>query len=125
MKIAVIIIRSLLALLLLFASISYFFNLIPQPETHGAMKEFNEGLAASGYIMPVVKTLELLCGLCFISAFFVPLASVVLFPISVNILLVHSILAPEGLPAALFVILANLFLAFAYRDRYKNMLAPK
>ena len=125
MRIAVIIVRVLVGLLFLFASITYFLNLIPPPEQTGNIKVFNDGLAASGYIMPVVKTFELLCGLAFVSGFFVPLAVVVIFPIVVNILLVHAFLMPEGLPVAVILFAAILFLAYAHREKYKPLFEAK
>lgn len=121
MKIAVIIVRVLLGALFLFASIAFFLQLFPQPEMQGNMKLFNEGITASGYIMQLVKAIELVVGLAFVTGFFVPLATAVIFPISVNILLVHAFLDPKGLPVALFVIVANLFLAYNYRDKYKSI----
>lgn len=121
MKIAIIIIRSLLGLLFLFASVTYFLKLFPAPELSGNMKVFNEGLTASGYIMNVVKAIELLCGIAFLTGRFVPLATVVIFPIVVNIVLVHAFLAPEGLPTAIFVLAANLFLAYTYRNNYRGL----
>lgn len=123
MKIAIIVVRSLLGLLFLFASVSYFLKLSPAPVLTGAMKEFTEGLDASGYIMPVVKALELICGVLFLTGRFVPLATVVIFPIVVNIVLVHAFLVPEGLPVALFVLLATLFLAYVHRARYQPLLS--
>ena len=125
MKIAVIIVRTLIGLLFLFASITFFLNLVPQPEFTGRMKEFNEGLAASGYIMPVVKVFELLCGLAFVSGRFVTLATVVIFPIAVNILLVHVFLVPEGLPVAIPLFAGILFLAYANRKNYETLFAVK
>jgi hypothetical protein len=109
----------------LFASVTYFLNLIPQPEMTGRPKIFMDGLAASGYIMPVVKTFELLCGLAFVSGRFVPLAVILIFPIAVNILLVHAILLPEGLTVAIPLFLAILFLAYAYRENYRQLLVAK
>lgn len=125
MKIAVIIVRTLIGLLFLFASVTYFLNVAPPPEMTGRPKEFMEGLEASGYIMPVVKVFELLCGLAFVSGRFVALAVVVIFPIAVNILLVHAILLPEGLVIAIPLFLAILFLAYVEREKYKPMLAAK
>jgi putative oxidoreductase len=125
MKIATIIVRVLLGLLFLFASISYFFMTIPPPIPDGPMKTFNDGLAASGYIMNLVKVLELLCGLAFVSGFFVPLANIVILPISINIFMVHAFMMPEGLPIAVGVLLANLFLIYAYRNRYATVFAAK
>jgi len=121
MKIAIIIVRSLLGLLFLFASVSYFLKLIPAPPITGPMKVFDDGLNASGYIMPVVKAIELICGVLFLIGRFVPLATIVIFPIVVNIVLVHSFLAPEGLPVAVFVLLATLFLAYVHRTRYQPL----
>ena len=125
MKIAVIIVRVLMGLLFVFASVAFFFDLVEAPEMEGDHLLFNQGLAAAGYLLPLVKTIELLCGIAFLSGLFLPLATVVLFPITVNIFLVHVFLAPEGLPVAIFVIAGNLFLAFACRKHYRDLLAAK
>jgi len=122
MKTAMIIVRTLMGLLFLFASITYLFNLITPPEPTGAMKTFSSGLEASRYLMPTVKVIELICGLAFVSGRFVHLAAVLIAPIIVNILLVHAFLAPEGLPIAVFLVLANLFVAYHHRESYKPLL---
>jgi len=121
MRIATIIIRLLIGLLLLFASISYFFNLFPQPELTGDMKTFNDGLNAAGYLMPLVKSIELLCGLAFITGKFNTIANIVLLPISINIFLTHAFLAPEGIPVAAFLLLGNIFLIYSKWDSYKGL----
>jgi putative oxidoreductase len=125
MKIATIIVRVLLGLLFIFASVAYFLNLIEPPEMEGNILSFNEGLAASGYLFPLIKTIELLGGLALLAGLFVPLATVVLFPISLNILLMHLLLDPAGLPVAIFVIGANLFLAYACRHHYRALFSVK
>lgn len=125
MKIAVIIVRLLIGLLFLFASISYFFNLIPTPEMQGDVKIFNEGLAAAVYLMPLIKTIELLCAISFLTGRYVALATVIIFPIVVNILLFHIYLAIEGLFVASFLLLANFFLAYAYKKHYVALFLPK
>lgn len=125
MKIATIIARVLLGLLFLFASITYFFMTTPPPIPEGPMQTFNDGLAASGYMMNLVKVLELICGLAFVTGFFVPLANIVILPISVNIFMVHAFMMPEGLPIAVGVLLANFFLIYGYRNRYTAVFAAK
>jgi len=125
MRIAVIVVRVLMGLMFLFASVVYFFDLMPQPEVTGNMKVFNEGLAASGYIMILIKVLELICSLFLISGFFIPLVTVVIFPITLNIFMVHTLLAPQGLPIAIFMLAGNLFLAYYYRKSYEPMLVAK
>jgi putative oxidoreductase len=125
MKIAVIVVRTLMGLMFLFASIVVLFKLAPQPELKGATKLYMDGMNATGYFIPLLKITELTCGLAFVSGFFVPLATVVIFPITLNILFYHSFLDPEGLPVAIPLMLANLFLAYACRNHYKTLLSPK
>lgn len=125
MKIAVLIVRILMGLMFAFASIVVLFKLVPQPEQTGNVKIFMDGMAASVYMMTTIKVIELICAVAFLSGRFVPLATVVIFPINVNILLFHVFLAPEGLPVAVLLMIGNLLLAWNYRDRYKSMLTAK
>ena len=125
MKIAVIIVRVLMGLLFLFASITVLFNLLPQPELTGRAKIFRDGINASGYLMTLIKVTELLCGIAFVSGFFVPLATVVIAPVIVNILLTHVFVDTAGVPVALALLLANIFLAYANWDKYKPLLEGK
>jgi putative oxidoreductase len=122
MRKAVIVVRTLMGLMFLFASITYLFKLFTPPPLEGAMKTFNDGLEASVYMMPTVKVIELLCGIAFVTGLFVPLAVVVIFPIIVNIVCVHIFLAPEGMAIAISLLLADLFLVYYYRDKYKPLL---
>jgi uncharacterized membrane protein YphA (DoxX/SURF4 family) len=124
MKIAAIVVRSLMGLMFLFASITYLFKLYTQPALAGAMKTFNDGIEATIYLMPTVNVFELLCGLAFVSGKFVRLAVVVIFPIIVNIVCVNAFLEPSGLVVAIPLLLADLFLAYYYRDSYKPILRP-
>lgn len=123
MRIAVIIVRVLLGLMFLFASVSYFLNLFEAPPMEGDVKKFNEGMAASGYLFQLVKAIELICGLAFLTGFFVPLAAVVILPITVNIFLFHAFLGPEGLPLATALLLGNVFLLYAKRKHYTAIFA--
>jgi len=124
MKIATVVVRTLMGLLFLFASITYLFKLITPPPPTGAMKVFSEGLDASVYLLPTVKIVELLCGVAFVLGRYVPLATVLISPIIVNIVLFHSFLAPEGLPLAAFLVIANAFVAYRHRDAFKPLLRP-
>ncbi len=126
MKIAVIIVRVLIGLLFLFASVTYFLNLAPPPENlTGETKIFMDGLAASKYIMPVAKFFELLCGLAFVSGRFVALAVVLIFPVALNILFINAIHLPGGLPIAVPLILGILFLAYSEREKYALLFTSK
>jgi len=125
MKIAIIVVRSLMGLMFLFASIVVLFNLMPHPEMKGNAKLFMDGIMATGYFMTLLKLTELVCSLAFLAGRFVPLATVVIFPITLNILFYHAFVAPEGLPVAIPLMLGNLFLAWACRRNYKTLLAAR
>jgi putative oxidoreductase len=121
MRIAMIIVRTLLGLLFLFASATYFLNLITPPPMEGAIKTFNEGLAASGYFFTLLKGTELVCAILLLTGRLVPLALVILAPIIVNIFMVHFFIERSGLPIAIFVVLAAVFLAYCYREAFKPL----
>jgi hypothetical protein len=125
MKVAVIIVRVLLGLLFLFASVTYLFHLFPKPELTGTVKLFNEGLDATGYFFPTLKVFELICAISLLTNRYVPLFTVVLFPITLNILLFHLFVDQTTLPVGVFVFVANVFLAYQYRERYKSLLVAK
>lgn len=121
MKITTLIIRILIGALLLFASLAYFFNFGKQPEPVGEMKTLMDGFMATKYILPVAKSIELLCGLSFITGKFIKISAVILIPITLNILLINVFLIPEGTPIAAALFLGNLFLIYRNWDCYKGM----
>jgi putative oxidoreductase len=123
MKIFIIILRVLMGALFAFSSLAFFFNLMPQQAMEGNAKLFIEGLFASGYLMMLVKVLELSVGIALLVNRFVPLALVIIFPITVNIFLFHLFLAPDNLVVPGFLLFANLFLAYKHRESYKPILA--
>jgi uncharacterized membrane protein YphA (DoxX/SURF4 family) len=121
MKIATFIIRTLIGLLLLFAAVTFFLKMNPEPVTTGDFKAFQVGLMASTYLMPLAKGIELICGLCYVSNRFVTLANLVILPVTINILLINIFLSPENIPIGLFVFLGNLFMIYRHWDNYKPL----
>jgi uncharacterized membrane protein YphA (DoxX/SURF4 family) len=125
MKIAIIIIRTLIGLLFLFSSIGFFLKLMPEPTTTGDFKAFQVGLVASTYLIPLAKTVELLCGLSFVTGRFVTLANLLILPVTINILFINFFLTPKGIPIALFVFFGNLFLIYSHWENYKGLFVAK
>jgi len=125
MKITIIIVRILIGIIFLFTSIGYFFNLFPEPVSTGEFKAFQAGLVASSFIIPLAKTLELLCGIAFVVGRYVTLANIVILPVTINILFINFYMTPEGLPLALFIFLGNLFLIFSHWENYKGLFVAK
>ena len=124
-----IIVRTLMGLLFIFASVVVLFNLVqPPPLSDGSvMKKFNEGLMSVGYFFPLLKITELLCGIAFVVGRFVPLATIVISPIIINIAAYHFIVdrTMPGPAIAAFLVLANAFVAYYYRACYAGVLAAK
>lgn len=125
MKVAEIIVRTLMGLLFLFASIAVLFNLVEQPEQTGNVKLFMDGVLATGYLMPLIKITELVCGVAFVTGFFVPLASIVIAPIIVNIFFFHLLVDTSGLPVAIFLVLANALVAYSHWNAYRPLFVAK
>ncbi|MFT5713987.1 MAG: putative oxidoreductase [Flavobacterium sp.] len=121
MKIATIIVRTILGLLFLYTSVSYFLYLRPEPASTGEFKAFQVGLVASTYLFPLAKSVEFLCGLSFVTGKFTTLANLVIFPVTLNILLINYFLTPQNLPLAIFVFVGNLFLIFTHWKNYKGL----
>lgn len=114
-----------LGLMFLVFGLNGFFHFLPTPTPEGAGAEFMGGLAASGYFFPFLKGTEVLVGLALLLNRFSPLALVVLAPISLNILVYNVFLMPSGIPMAAFIILAQVFLMWTYRDVYAPLLRAK
>ena len=126
MKIAMLIVRTLVGALFIFGAVAFLFNLItPPPMPDGPLKSFNEGLAASGYFFTLLKVTELVCGIMLLTGRFVPLALVILSPVVINILMVHTFLDRTGLPVAIFLTAAFIFLGYYYRKAFAPLLTPK
>jgi len=127
MKIAMIIVRTLMGLLFIFASVVVLFNLMgPPPEFPNEIaRKFNEGMFAPPYFVKVLKITELLCGIAFVTGRYVPLATVVIAPVIINIFLYHAFVDTSGLPVAVFLVVANIFVAYYYRKSYAGLLTAR
>lgn len=120
------VVRLLLGALFLFGGIAFFF--VSPPPLTGDMATYFAGLQASKYFFYLLKGTEIFCGLCLVSGFFVPLALVILAPISLNIFLVHLFLEPNGLAQAIAIGIAMIYLSFfspSYSPTIKKLFVAK
>lgn len=117
--------RVVLGLAFTVFGLNYFFNFLPpQPHPPTEALPFLGGLAASGYVFPLIKAIEVAAGIALLSNRFVPLALTLLAPILVNIVAFHALLAP-GLPVPLTLLALELFLAWQYRAAFAPMLRAR
>jgi putative oxidoreductase len=121
MKIATIMVRSLLGLMFTVFGLNIFFNFMPQPPpSEGPARNFITALAVSHYSY-VVGALEVVGGALLVAGRFVPLGLTLLGPVIVNILCVHVFLEPSGLPMAIVVSALALFLLWRYREHFAGL----
>ena len=114
--------RFLLGLVFFVFGLNGFLQFLPQPPAPERAGAFLGALAATGYMFPLIKSVEVIGGALLLSNRFVPLALAILAPNVVNIVLYHANLAPGGLPVALFMLALEVFTAWSYRDAYASML---
>ena len=115
MKIASLIARILLGLVFLVFGLNGFLHFIPMPPPTGLAAQFFGAIFASHYWV-VIFGLQVLGGLLLLANRFVPLALVLLGPVIVNIFFFHALMAPEGLPMAIVVVVLWSILAVRYKQ---------
>jgi putative oxidoreductase len=102
MKIASVIARYLAGLIFLVFGLNGFLHFIPLPPPEGIAGQFMGALYVSHYLW-VIFAFQVIAGVLLLVNRYVPLAVAVLAPVIVNILAFHVLMAPSGLPLALFV----------------------
>jgi putative oxidoreductase len=90
--------RILLGLVFVIFGANFFLHFIPvpPPPADSTAAGFMGAIYSSGFL-GFVKALQLIGGLLLLSGRFVPLAMMWLGPITVNVLLYHAFMAPQGL----------------------------
>ena len=126
MKTTVLISRILLGFIYLVFGLDYFLHFIPyQPLHTGVTGAFIAGLKGVGYFYPMIKVIQITGGLSLLFNRYAPFSAVVLFPISLNVLLFHTILVPSGWLMGVTLIVPNLLLGYGYRKYYSGMFTAK
>jgi putative oxidoreductase len=124
MKIATLIARILLGLLFLVFGLNGFLHFIPMTPPAGLAGQYMGALFLSHYLVAVFL-LQIIGGALFLANRFIPLALILLGPVLVNILLFHSLMAPEGLPMALFATVLWAILFYSVRRAFAGVLVQR
>ena len=128
MRIASVIARYLAGVIFLVMGLNGFLHFIPLPPPEGIAGQFMGALYVSHYLW-VIFAFQVIGGLLLLVNRYVPLALAVLAPVIVNILTFHVLMAPSGLPLALFV--AILWVAIfievrlAFSGLFQSRLQPR
>jgi putative oxidoreductase len=102
MRIVSLIAQYLAGVIFLVFGLNGFLNFIPMPPPAGIAGQFMGALYASHYLW-VIFGFQVIAGVLLLVNRYVALAVAVLAPVLVNILSFHALMAPSGLPLALFV----------------------
>jgi hypothetical protein len=124
MKIAILIARILLGLLFLVFGLNGFLHFIPMTPPAGLAGQYMGVLFLSHYVVAVFL-LQIIGGALLLANRFLPLALILLGPVLVNILLFHSLMAPEGLPMALFATVLWAILFYSVRRAFAGVLVQR
>ena len=125
MKNATNIISILLGLILVVFGLNKFLNFMPPLELAAPATEFMGALVKTGYIMAIVAIVEIVTGVLIATNKFRALALVVLFPIMLNAFLFHLFLDRGNIIPALLAILMNIYLLFANKNKFAELLKDK
>jgi hypothetical protein len=128
MKTASVIARYLAGVIFLVMGLNGFLHFIPFPPPEGTAGQFMGALYVSHYLL-VIFAFQVIAGVLLLANRYVPLAVAVLAPVIVNILAFHVLMAPSGLPLALFVTIlwALIFIDVrpAFSGLFQSRLQPR
>lgn len=120
MKIIGIIARILLGLIFAFFGSNLLFNFLHAPMPTGTLGEYMGALYTSHYII-AIGVFQVIGGILMLVNRYVPLGLVILGPIIVNILLVHFLMAPSGIPMACVVALLWALVYWRHRSAFQGL----
>ncbi|WP_422348899.1 DoxX family membrane protein [Flagellimonas sp.] len=115
------VVRILLGLFVLTFGLNKFLHFIPMGEIPEAVMGYF-GALSSTQTLNLVAVVEILAGLALILNKYGALMSVILMSVSVNAVLFHATLAPDGIGPAVGLLILNIAALIGYKDRYKDIL---
>ena len=117
--------RILAGLLLLIFGSNRLIGFMPEPPWPQPAAEFLEALNQSGFVMSMIGVVDVAAGILLLANRYVAVVLIVTFPILLNALLFHILLAPETMLFAVVSFALNLYLFFVHRIKYTPLLSPK
>lgn len=116
-------IRVILGLFVLVFGLNKFLNFLPAPEGMSDAAGAYFGALMSAKVLTLVAIVEILSGLAFIFNKYGALMALILMSVSVNIILFHVTLDPDGIAPGFAVFILNIMVLYTYKNKYKELLA--
>ena len=124
MKITTALARFLLGFIFLLFGLNGFLHFLLSHPLSGTIGQFVGALFVSHYLV-VVFLLQIVSAILLLINRYVPLALTVLAPIIVNILLIHILMAPSGLPLAIVVTVLWILVFLSVRSAFVGLLRQR
>src|SRR6267143_1447282 len=124
MKTASTVARYLAGVIFLVFGLNGFLHFIPLPPPSGVAGQFMGALFVSHYLT-LIFALQVIGGVLLLANRYVPLALAILAPVIVNILSFHALMAPSGLPLALFVAVLWTLIFVDVRTAFVPLFQPR
>lgn len=115
------IIRFILAIGLLFFGANKIFHFMSPPPPPEEAMGYWQALTVSKTMM-LVAIVEIAAGLSLLINKYAALMMIIMMSVSVNAVLYHLTLDPATTMMALVLLLLNIIMLFAYKDKYKELL---
>lgn len=117
--------RLIFGLFWLAFGLNYFAHLFPIPAPTGDAAILMNGLGVSGYMMPLIYGTQIAVGIMLLANRYVPLALLMLAPITANIVLYDVFLNPSGLVIGAVIAVLHATLLYSRRKAYMGVLTIK
>lgn len=119
--------RYLLGLIYLVFGLNGFLMFIPIPPMPEGAVAFMQAMMGTGYLLMVVKVVEVLGGILLLSGFAFPFALILLAPITVNIFLFHLFLTPglTGVAMPFLMVVMHVILGISQWHHFKGLFSAK
>ena len=115
--------RLLLGVYFLIFGLNGFLHFLPQPPMPDEAGKTLGAIFTPSYQMPLVKTIETICGIALLTNRFAALALILLAVITVQILLFHlTYTGIQGSVIQLVFATILVYVMFQYKDRYEGIL---
>lgn len=116
------VISLLFGLVFINSGLNKFFQYMPMPKDMPEnMLRVMGAFMEIGWLMPLVAVVEIIGGVLFIIPKYRALGAIMLFPITLGVLLTHSVNLQSGIPVALILMGINLWVIIENREKYLPM----
>lgn len=112
--------RIILGVFVLIFGLNKFLNFLPMLDLSPEAGDYF-GALTSAKVITLVAVVEIVAGLALITNKYGALLSIVLMSVSVNAVLFHATLAPEGIAPAILLLVLNVIALYNYKEHYKGL----